>query len=553
MTPPHTLRVEVKNAVGMPLPNARTSVVVRRGREWSESKGEAPAPVKHSLREGFIQIEVTAAAGEYDGDRVLLDFDVGSFRWESTNPACRVTEQNGVATLEVPLGRLRFAPVVQLPDTQIVRPPFNPGGVLVADYGYRTVHLRSENCRALKRPATGDPDKVGWDRFEWTEVKVDLAERGNWLVLEYGEPAGLRHLIGVWAPHTFPGSIPTVVVQLTPNTSPPRYPADGLPFTGMYPYGCVAYEGRTPVSKKDQTFRLGDCGQSYVELPSNRTIVGYKTLYQIYCARPDVFDGPNGPIIITPSPAALKNFDPKGEAVLRSPFTNRDGLGRLIAEVLRFLWAQKLTLPVATGRRRLRFSPPATTVINSRPATEAVGFPARSSTVVLTHSAGIAALLPLVSHAPNATPTGPFPSALFGGRNDYCSQSWNAIWLIDGVGQPGRQFSPVQGGQTATALRGWLKAASTRRVVAVYTPSGLDPAAAPGIVGAVTRKSGSGGWIEEGFEQNVAWLRVSDNYLRVPGTASIPGIVPQFGSASSDSHNKIYEFGVGYAARYDQR
>lgn len=240
MISPDKIRLEVFNAVGLQIPRATVKLVVRRGTEWREEKSEATSPVTHALRSGFIVVEVDATAPDYVSERGIITFGVSTIRWECTNPAWSIREEQETAILHIVLGRIRFAPIVELPGDLQVRTPFNPGGVLVTGNAYRTIALNAETTfRTIRQPATGKPDDPGWDRFMWDEQRVNLTERGNWLILEYGDPSirpeALRHLIGVWAPHSFPGTTPPVVVQITPNTRKPYYPADSFPFTGMYP------------------------------------------------------------------------------------------------------------------------------------------------------------------------------------------------------------------------------------------------------------------------------------------------------------------------------
>jgi hypothetical protein len=90
-------------------------------------------------------------------------------------------------------------------------------------------------------------------------------------------------------------------------------------------------------------------------------------------------------------------------------------------------------------------------------------------------------------------------------------------------------------------------------MVLVYTPSGLGGAVAPELIRVTKpRRSGKSGWIEEGFNGKVSWLQVSYSYLQVQDPSKPDGILPKFGPPKSDgdpTHNKVYEFGVGYAAR----
>lgn len=299
-------------------------------------------------------------------------------------------------------------------------------------------------------------------------------------------------------------------------------------------------------------YALRDCPQAYVELTSNRCFGQYKIIYQLYSARPDLFDGPNGPIVITLSPALLQ----KG-GILREPFTHREGMGRLIAKVLRFLQSHKLTLPLSLGSVHLRLRSPKAEVWGNRPAVSPIGFPNKSLTTVVCHSAGVGPVLELAGHSANAKFPDLFPSNLFGGGNDYCEQCWNNLWVIDGVGTPGAIGVPSPGGSAVRTWLGWLKGNEKRRIVCVYTPSELGEQVASELIRLnKPRMSGKAGWIEEGFNNKVSWLRVSYSYLQVADLSKPEGVLPKFGPPKSDgdpTHNKVYEFGVGYAARFPQR
>jgi hypothetical protein len=550
---PHTLQIRVRNAVGQEIPGATVAVVVRRGVEWREDGGTADAPVTHALREGFIQIEIDARAPGYVAERAVLTFGVSSLRWESTNPAWALREDQLTAVLDVVLGRVRFAPIVALSDTQRVPATFVPNAVLVDEDGYRTVGAggRERSFRVLRQPATGDVDDGGWDRFVWDERDIALSERGNWLILEYGDPSGRldawRQLLGVWAPHSTPlGARPPVIIQITPNTNTGRYPGDTLPFTGLYPYGCLPRDG-APIDAAG-TVALRDARQAYVELTSNRSFGQYKIVYQLYAARPDLFEGSRGPIVITLSPA----FIPRNGLVLRDPFVVREAMGRLVAEVLRFLWSRKLTLGAPLGSMSLRYRPPEVALRGARPVTQPDGFPRSVLTTVVCHSAGVEPVLALAGHERGAPLPRGYSAALFGGANGYCDDDWNNLWVIDGVRSPGGVGVPAPGSAAVRTWTTWLKGYG-RRLVCVYTPSGLGPQTQPGLLTLTKpRLKGKTGWIEEGFTQNVSWMRCAYEYVRKDDPTTPTGVLPGFdrqGVSALASHNKIYEFGVGYAAR----
>jgi hypothetical protein len=168
----------------------------------------------------------------------------------------------------------------------------------------------------------------------------------------------------------------------------------------------------------------------------------------------------------------------------------------------------------------------------------------------------------LAGHAPGAKVPDPFDPALFGGSNGYCDQSWQQLWALDAVSEGG-VGSPTAGSAAVKDWLAWLRGGNQRRFVGFYTPSGLGDAVATELIRLTSpRRSGKAGWIEEGFDGRVSWLRVSYSYLRVPdplapqlndpNSANLPNVRPAFGTDGEDpnaTHNKAYEFAVGYAAR----
>ena len=97
----------------------------------------------------------------------------------------------------------------------------------------------------------------------------------------------------------------------------------------------------------------------------------------------------------------------------------------------------------------------------------------------------------------------------------------------------------------------WLKG-DGRRMVLVYTPSGLGGAVAPELIHLTSpRRSGAAGWIEEGSNDRVTWMQMSYSYLESADPTKPPGVIPQLAPPKSEGdpdHNKVYEIGVGYAA-----
>jgi hypothetical protein len=74
---------------------------------------------------------------------------------------------------------------------------------------------------------------------------------------------------------------------------------------------------------------------------------------------------------------------------------------------------------------------------------------------------------------------------------------------------------------------------------------------APELIAGAVARSGKMGRIEEGSNSRVRWLHMAYTYLRADPAQNPEGVRPAFGPPSDDaekSHNKVYEFGVGYAA-----
>jgi hypothetical protein len=173
--------------------------------------------------------------------------------------------------------------------------------------------------KTVSNPISDDLEKLGY---------------GVWLSLEIGDPPGsksgeIRQFIGVWAPFRT-AETPAVIYQITPHTDNGHYPPDPtIPFKGVYPYGCYDPK-KTPV--------LGNqLREAYVVLPLDRTLLFGMAAYQIYGAASNLYNKDTGPIIITYSPALAAG------SVVVEPFDCRETMGRLIGEVLWFLWSNRIT------------------------------------------------------------------------------------------------------------------------------------------------------------------------------------------------------------------
>ncbi|MFF8322922.1 hypothetical protein ACF06V_37945 [Streptomyces bobili] len=555
MAEPQKLIVRVIDVTGRPVPSAQVAVTVRRGSVVLDQFPAAPAPRELQLRTGFVGIEIRATAPQSYAEEGELFFNVFD-RWNSTNCCWKLSENTDVVNLDITLGRVRYAPVISVPPTQEVPPDYTPRGIALDERPqYRNYWPESPlNMMILRRPAKGNLDLDEWERFAHDPFSIKLGDAGNWLFLQYGDPDGegnnLRYLLGVWAPHSVPGRTPPIVVQLTPNptggTFGPTYPVDRFPFTGVYPFRMLP--GALP-KPPATTVPFKQTHQRYADLAIDRSLLTWWAVPQIYGARPDLFSGPNGPIVITVVPAITN------EGVQRDPMSHREGIGRMTAEVLRFLWSRRLTLAHGTGRMRLLFpssgAGSVTEVSVGRDNGPVDGFPSRVTSTVLTHSAGVGALAQLAGPQ-GAFPKKNFPQDLWGGCLSYGDNDWKGIWLIDGVardkdGPP--LFQPSKGSPVVNIWKSWVKEADNRSFVAVYCEAGLAQGDQNGLV-AATRVSGRKGWIEEAQtpDRKIAWLRVSNSLLAPSPSTAFPNVVPTVGGRGKP-HDDIYTMGIGYAAR----
>ncbi|MEI5888697.1 hypothetical protein WBS53_30180 [Bacillus albus] len=562
---PNSIRIEVIDAVNKPIFNATARVKILYKERPDDSIGELTMPMTYPLRLGIRKIEIEIKAPDFVSEQGILTFDVNSseLKWVCTKPDWELKEADDNTILKIPLGRIKFAITAALPDTtKIKKFPFVPGGVLVKNNEYRNSEFDfNMKLRVLRKPAIGDPNSPGWDRFKWEQEKMNLIERGNWLMLEYGDtsqsPSSLRHLIGVWAPHNIRGEKPHVIVHIPPRTDKKPYPSDKFPFTGIYPYGCnPGPDGNLGITSK--YIELKKCRQPYVELTSRRA----KLVYQLYAARPDIFNDRCGPIVITLSPAFISQPEKSPKTlVLYEPFDNREGMGRLIAEVLRFLWSNQFTLSEKyLGTKSLRFNTPSTISIGIRSSSIVPkGFPKETSTTILCHSISAEQVQTLANYANNKWSSSKFPVNLYGGTNDYCEKYWDRIWIMDGLNSFKQGSNPIQ------IWRNWLSKGKNRRIVGVYTPSGLDGNENPGLINLskAARVTGKTGWIEEDNNDVLYWLRFSYTYLQAflleeelhPSESTI---FPIFDNKeltrnpeimADDIHGKLFDFGIAYAAR----
>ncbi len=488
-------------------------------------------------------------------------------RWRTTDPTMKIVETQNGADAVLTFGRIRFAPTIAYNENQ--RVPFalgktlpldfNPGGTLVfvdpSNQLYRDVWLNKEQVRTLMYPGTGDPNGPSWERFRTRPpAAIDLRARGSFVLLEYGDPTsvpnGLRFLISVWAPQKFSGPSPFTVVQFTPN--PDRslgYPLDGANFGRVYPYALTLNRAPTSAELATKSLKFSDLRQPYCDLAANRTVNRYKTIYQLYAACPGKFvaETGEGPVLITPIPVGLNTKT----YYQRAPFDSRQGLARLVREVLHFLMASGLTGYSAGSKSQLRFRPPATeVVVLPNGSTLPLGPPSgRAQITVMVHSAAFLAALPLVPRGGTISMPASFPAVTWAASEADFWQDWIGLWVIDGVGQPNRIGTPTIDSNVARTLLAWAgSGADQRRLVAVYASSGIANDAVNGLVKNPTRKNGTASFVEEGRNSNsprVTWLRMTDSYISP--MSKVDSTWPTFGYGN-DPHNFIYDIGIGYAA-----
>ena len=535
------------------------------GGRSASSQGVGPVDVL--IPEGTdSQLTVQARTVGYYDETAQLSHDGKTDRWTTNNPSAHLLIGQKPLILNVYLGRIRFSPVIQQSEVTVVPQSFNPQAILIDDRPfYRTVWQAPTKFRTLKTNVVGDVNGQGWDRFNFNETDVQMDVYGTWVLLEYGDPqpfGNVRQLIGVWAPF-HAGAKPVVVVQVTPNPFSPYYPLDQLPFTGVYPYQCLL---KSPPSPQKTQFQVSDFKQPYAELGANRTLTAWKIAYQIYAARTDIFGVEAGPVIITPIPAALTSG-----GVLREPFNCQEGIGRLVGEVLRFLWSQGITNTAGGKGGKLLFKDGTTSFDPSPNDSPPDGFPTSSASTLVGHSAAVFAMYDIAripsleilrSGSVRAATVdlkrlAHFAQDFYGGPTSYFSQDWRGLWIIDGVSNPGQGLSPTAGSDAANTWLHWLSEQPTQRAIcAVYTPSGIAAPLVNGLVACLAQdtKSGTAGAVAEKKKGQISWLRFTTSYLRATAAQTDTSFLPIFSTPPDpqhpiDTHNEIYSFGVGYAAQ----
>ncbi|WP_406117234.1 hypothetical protein OG572_41180 [Streptomyces virginiae] len=527
------ITVRVSDVNGTPLPDARIQVVFT---------APGPLPTSLSLRPGEVR-DVTLAKDELefhvsrDGfteDR--FTFAATASGWLSSNPAGQAFQLGTLLDVSTTIGTVRLAPTIGVPPgSPLVN---NPQAALVDDVGepdwiYRDARHNPETMQRLDEPVfgnlTGPPQEPEWNRFKHSQIAVDLASRGRFVLLEYGPrpTAGSRRprfLIGTWVPYKPLPASPEVVVFFSPPTFPERgFPVDSYPFLGNYPYGL------DKLAKQAK-----DAHQPYVGHLVNYLITGYKIVYQLLAAN-------RNPIVIMPTPPSA-NW---------GPFDTQPGLARLIKEVVRFLYATQLTSSRTAPLVKLRLLNGRTELFpwNGRRTNEPL--PRAFAASVSGFSAGINPVVKLCTA--DRLDDKLYPADLYQSPPGELLNNWREIWDVDGV--------DVQGWNHMTsAFNGWLAGTNaSRRGLRSYHSQDTYSAAQNGLVptSRVTRLPPvpvRGIYVEEGNSDDgrVTWVHFSNPSLI--GDTKAPGhvkTIPEFGSF--DAHHMVPAIAFGHAAQFPLR
>ncbi|MCX4986009.1 hypothetical protein [Streptomyces sp. NBC_00572] len=519
------ITIGVTDVIGRPLPNARIRLVF--------TSPSGPEPVTLNPRPGqqvdaplaLNQLEIYVSMDGF-ADELFLISAIGASGWLSSNPAGHAVLHDGALDISTTIGTVRLAPTVTVqPEAELSG---NPRAALVDHAGgeewiYRGAFHNAETMRRLDEPIFGDLTGMEWKRFNYSRVLVDLARHGRFVLLEFGphELSGARlprFLIGTWVPFKPLAATPEVVVFYSPPTFVNRgYPADSYPFLGEYPYGITKAK-----AAKDVT-------QPYVGLAVNYLVSGYKILYQLLAA------GRN-PIVVMPvQPSA--NW---------GPLDTQPGLGRLLKEVVRFLYANQLVSSRTAPLVKVRMPNGRTSLfpLVGRRGDDQV--PRTFTATVSGFSAGINAVVNLCTG--RRFDERLYPPALFHAPPETLMSSWHELWDIDGVDSAGwdhmvqtfRQWLP---GSTRRTLRAYHSQTTYRR-----TDNGLVP---QGRVTRLPRVPVKGVYAEEGHtaDGRVTWVHFSDPALE--GDVKAPGhekTVPEFGTL--DAHHFVPAIAFGHAAQF---
>jgi hypothetical protein len=487
------------------------------------------------------RVALTITKSDYSSENAVLSAESGG-AWRTSNPAISVDFSSGMLKIRVTLGCIRYAPGKFYPPGTNVRICENANGALLEatgnGYKYRGVWLNDESMFRLADPVFGNPDAKEWNRLNHENVLVPLSRHGQFVFLEFGYPppngnGRPRLLIAAWAPLKQLTPPINVIVFFSPNTGG-GYPADSYPFTSAYPYRLRILKdyASKPCS---QSAPIDTIIQPYTGLGIQYLIDGYKIVYQLIAAG-------RSPIVIMPIQPS-SNWGPIGL---------KEGLGRLVAEVVRFLFAQGLSSTLPRVVSQLRFSadgvslfPPQTTLTD-----DAVPDNAQIRVSVSAFSAGVGPVFTLISGISTKSEIdGQFPVNLFASPASLLDKAWRELWDVDGGIL---QFGPWSA--MVKSFLDWQKAGRGQRTIRSYhtedTFTGKDP---NGLVepSLLKRMPGKAGFLEEGQTKdgNSTWVLFSNSYLSAnTKDPDHQKTMPEFGTM--DPHHFVPTIAFGHAASF---
>lgn len=461
-----------------------------------------------------INLTVGTQGAAFSGETFTIKKVGGN--WLSDTPAAAVTAQGDPVQVDVVDGTVRLAPTVYIPPGTRVNT--NPKALLCEPgqgWIYYGAYLTNPRISLLKNPivfATDQPDDYPFDP---RDVKNEGA--GNFVLLEFGfdvtavpPERGPRFLVGVWAPRIALGAAPQILVFYTPPTHVGSFPEDRYPFTDAYPYS--PFINPPPAAG----VVAENLVQSYPYLAVNYLLAGYKIVPQLLAA------GRN-PIVVFP-------VRPTGGW---GPLGTQAGAGRLLREVVRFLYARQIVssrsappahLSLVSGRGSVT---PASGVFTNEP------IPASWTLTVSGFSNGIDRVLDLCTPIPIDDKA--YNPDVFASPEAAFTDSWREIWDIDGVADDGKGAA-----RHLNSLRDWLKV-DRRRVRSYHSDSGMRTAPKDLVAAAriISRPSPpyKGLYIDEGTsaDDKATWVHFSDIALQ---------------KSVYDAHHTVPAIAFGHAAQF---
>jgi len=517
------VKVVVEDVNGTVLPSARITVTfhsVESAPELTQITAQPGTPVDLPLALPQFQLDIVVQ--DFEAERILVA-RIGD-RWQASNGATRIGTGPAQIDVTVTVGTVRLAPTVAWPPDRLTNE--NPHAALVDDTGgpqwiYRGAYHNIETIRRLDEPIWGDLTKIEWDRFNNTQVKIDIARLGQLALLEYGGRVSTRiprFLIGTWIPSNPVANPPEVVVFYPPPTFANRgFPPDRHPFLENYPYAVRPGDPKpTPIH------------QPYVDIVINYLLVGYKIIYQILAA------GRN-PIIIMPSQPSA-NW---------GPLASQPGLGRLIKEILRFLYANRLVSGTTAAPAKLRITGGRSFLFPEYGNFRDESLPPHFAATVSGFSAGINAVMDVCT-VPTID-TKRYTPALFASPPAVLLDDWRELWDMDGVYHEGwAAMTKIMNAWVAQPAR-CLRAYHSQTTYREQSNGLVDPK----YVERRPKHPIGGVYAEEGHrpDHRVTWAHFSNPSLE--GNIQAPGHrkdIPEFGTL--DAHHMVPAIGFGHAAQF---